>query len=354
MKEKVIVGMSGGVDSSVAALLLKEQGYDVIGVTMETWDIPNHNDEADTDHSSAADDAKKVADVLGIPHFTVDFKDIFRKNVVDYFIGEYKQGRTPNPCIVCNRYVKWEALLHRCRELGGDYIATGHYGKIIHLPNGRYSVAKSVYAGKDQSYVLYGLTQEELSRTLFPLYEYEKTDIRKIALDNNIPVAAKKDSQDICFIPDHDYAAFIEEQTGQKSVPGNFVDVQGNVLGRHKGILHYTVGQRKGLGIAFGEPKFVIAIRPSTNEVLLGSKEDLMVREVILSDVNYMSVEDITGPVRATGKLRYSQKDSPCTLMKDEQGNLKAVFDEPMRAATPGQAGVFYQDDCILCGGIIL
>lgn len=345
MSKKVIVGMSGGVDSSVTALLLKKQGYDVIGVTMETWDGVGEN---------PAIDARRVADNLGIPHFVADFREVFRQRVIEYFVGEYEKGRTPNPCIMCNRYVKWEALLHRALELGADYVATGHYGRIIQLPNGRYSVAKSVSDGKDQSYVLYSLTQRELMHTLFPLYDYEKTEIRKIAVENNIPVAMKKDSQDICFIPNHDYAAFIEQYTGRISEPGSFVDMEGNFLGQHNGITHYTIGQRKGLGIAFGEPKFVIGIRPASNEVVLGSREELMIKEVLLDDVNYMAVEDINEPVRATGRLRYSQKDMPCTLYKDDNGMLHAVFDEPMRAATPGQAGVFYKDDCILCGGVII
>ena len=345
MGKRVIVGMSGGVDSSVAALLLKNQGYDVIGVTMETWD---------NGVETPATDARRVADAIGIPHYVVDFRELFKQKVVEYFVGEYEKGRTPNPCIMCNRYVKWEALLHRALELGVDYVATGHYGKIIQLPNGRYSVAKSISDGKDQSYVLYNLTQHELAHTLFPLFEYEKSEIRQIALDNKIPVAMKKDSQDICFIPNHDYAEFIEKYTGRVSKSGNFVDIEGNVLGVHNGITHYTVGQRKGLGIAFGEPKFVIGIRPESNEVVLGSKEDLMIRDVILEDVNYMAVEDINGQIRATGKLRYSQNDIPCTLYKDDEGRLRAVFDEPMRAATPGQAGVFYLDDCILCGGVII
>lgn len=345
MGKKVVVGLSGGVDSAVTALLLKEQGYDVIGVTMVTWG---------QEEAGYITDAAKVANTLGIPHHVVDFRDKFKEKVVDYFIQEYNLGRTPNPCIMCNRYVKWEALLHRGMELGAECVATGHYGKILKLPNGRYSVAKSYSMGKDQSYVLYSLTQDELARTLFPLYEYEKPAIREIAAANNLPVADKKESQDICFIPDHDYVKFIEEQTGIKSVPGDFVDMDGKVCGRHKGIMYYTVGQRKGLGIAFGEPKFVIGINPKLNQVILGSQEDLMVTEVTLDDVNYMSVVDITEPIRVTGKLRYSQKDSPCTLYKDEKGMLKAVFDEPMRAATPGQSGVFYKDDCIICGGIII
>ena len=348
MKQKVVVGLSGRVDSAVAALKLKEQGYEVIGVTMITY---THDGEYEP---AFVEDARQVANKLDIPFYTVDFRNEFKTRVMDYFISEYEQGRTPNPCIMCNRYIKWEALMHRGMDFGADLIATGHYGKIIQLDNGRYSVAKSYSEGKDQSYVLYNLTQDELKRTLFPLYEYDKPTIRRIAADNGLPVADKKDSQDICFIPDHDYAAFIQKMTGRKFEPGSFVDMDGNVLGEHKGIIHYTVGQRKGLGIAFGEPKFVVGINPDTNEVVLGSKEDLMVTKVRLKDVNFMAVPDIDKSIRATGKLRYSQKDTSCVIMKDESGVVTALFDEPMRAATPGQSAVFYTDNCILCGGTII
>ena len=356
-KGKVVVGMSGGVDSSVAAWLLKEQGYDVIGVTMQIWQEENPLDMAENGGCcglSAVDDARRVADVLGIPYYVMNFRDEFRHKVIDYFIDEYYKGRTPNPCIACNRYIKWESLLHRSIEIGADYIATGHYGRIVRLPNGRYSVAKSASLNKDQSYVLYNLTQEELKHTLFPIYGYEKEDVRRIAEQNNLPVAHKKDSQDICFVPDGDYAAFIRSETGIQDVPGDFVDTQGNVLGRHKGIIHYTVGQRKGLGIAFGEPRFVLRINPADNTVTLGTAKELMKSRVNVCDVDYMAVPEITGPVRAAGKLRYSQEAALCTLMPDGNGGIIAEFDEPMRAATPGQSAVFYVDDSILCGGIIV
>lgn len=268
--------MSGGVDSSVAALLLKKQGYDVIGVTMQIW-----QDEAEEIKEenggccglSAVDDARRVAQRLDIPYYVMNFKKEFQENVIDYFVKEYSKGRTPNPCIACNRYVKWESLLTKSLGLGAEYIATGHYARIEQLPNGRFAIRNSVTAAKDQTYALYNLTQSQLAHTLMPVGAYPKDEIRQMAEEAGLPVAHKKDSQEICFIPDHDYAAFIERES-RKTVPGpgNFVSADGKILGKHKGITHYTVGQRKGLNLSLGHPVFVTGIRPETNEVVIGGK----------------------------------------------------------------------------------
>ena len=295
---RVVVGMSGGVDSSVAAWLLKKQGYDVIGVTMQIWQDEDPLEQEENGGCcglSAVDDARRVAADLDIPYYVMNFKKEFRKDVIDYFVEEYKNGRTPNPCIACNRYVKWEALLKRSLSIGADYIATGHYARIEKLENGRYALRRCAAAVKDQTYALYNLTQEQLSRTLMPVGEYSKEEIRKIAGEIGLNVASKPDSQDICFVPDGDYAAFIEAESGRKSEEGNFVTLDGKVLGRHKGIIHYTVGQRKGLGLALGYPAFVLEIRPETNEVVIGSYEESLTTTLRADRLNFMAVEDIDG-----------------------------------------------------------
>lgn len=357
MKQKVVVGMSGGVDSSVAAFLLKKQGYDVIGVTMQIW---QDEEEAAREESggccglSAVDDARRVAQVLDIPYYVMNFKNEFKSSVMDYFVKEYLEGRTPNPCIACNRYVKWESLLRRSMEIGADYIATGHYARIGKLPNGRFAIRNSVTAKKDQTYALYNLTQHQLSHTLMPVGSYHKEEIREIAVNNNLPVAHKPDSQDICFVPDGDYAGFIEREVpGQAPGPGNFVTKEGKILGQHKGITHYTIGQRKGLGLAMGHQVFVSEIRPETDEVVIGEAEDVFRSELTCSHINYMSVEALPQPKRVWAKIRYAHQGEWCIIEQVGEDKIRCSFEKPVRAVTPGQAVVFYDGEYILGGGVI-
>lgn len=353
---RVVVGMSGGVDSSVAAWLLKKQGYDVIGVTMQIWqDEEPHLQEENGGCCglSAVDDARRVAAALEIPYYVMNFKKEFQKNVIDYFTEEYLNGRTPNPCIACNRYVKWESLLERSLSIGAEYIATGHYARVEQLSNGRYALRRSATLVKDQTYALYNLTQEQLKRTLMPVGAYSKDQIRVMAEEIGLLVADKPDSQDICFVPDGDYAGFIKETSGQEIPEGNFVTLDGKVLGRHKGIIHYTVGQRKGLGLALGYPAFVLEIRPKTNEVVIGTYEESLTRTLRARQLNFMTVEDLTEPVHVFAKIRYNHKGAWCTVEKTGEDEIVCTFDEPIRAITPGQAVVLYDGEYVMGGGTI-
>lgn len=355
--KKVVVGMSGGVDSSVAAYLLQKQGYDVIGVTMQIWQ--KEEDEAESENGgccglSAVEDARRVAFKLGIPHYVMNFRDEFQDKVIDYFMKEYLAGRTPNPCIACNRYVKWESLLRRSLQIGADYIATGHYARIAQLPGGRFALQRSATAAKDQTYALYNLTQEQLFRTLMPVGDYEKDRIREIAQELGLSVAQKPDSMEICFVPDQDYAGFIRENSGQEIAEGNFVTADGTVVGRHKGITHYTIGQRKGLNLSMGHPVFVTEIRPETNEVVIGEHEDVFTDRLVCTNLNFMSVPDICGDVPVIAKIRYNHQGTPAVVRKTGPDQAEVIFDEPVRAVTPGQAVVFYDHDYVLGGGTII
>ncbi len=358
MKKKVVVGMSGGVDSSVAAYLLKEEGYDVIGVTMQIWQDEEEGEREENGGCcglTAVDDARRVAQFLGIPYYVMNFKQEFKEKVTDYFVEEYLHGRTPNPCIACNRYVKWESLLKRSMDIGADYIATGHYARIAKLANGRFAICNSVTAAKDQTYALYNLTQYQLAHTLMPVGAYVKDEIRQIAKQLGLPVAHKPDSQEICFIPDNDYAGFIDREAKDRvPEPGNFISVKGEVLGQHKGITHYTVGQRKGLNLAMGHPVFVTKILPETGEVIIGEHEDVFSKELICNHINYMGMEALPEGRRVTAKIRYAHKGAPCFIERIGEDEIKCSFEEPVRAVTPGQAVVFYEEDYVLGGGTII
>ena len=343
-REKVLVGMSGGVDSSVTAKLLMDMGYDTAGVTLLL---------CDADNESNTEDAKSVCDKMGIKHYAIDLKKEFSHYVVNSFIKEYKSGNTPNPCIVCNKYIKFGAMLETALSLGYDKIATGHYARIKE-ENGRYLLLKAVDESKDQSYVLYNLTQHQLSRVLFPLGELSKAEVREKAVVESFVNANRPDSQDICFVPDGDYAGFIEARDGFISEKGNYVDINGNIIGEHKGIINYTLGQRKGLGIALGKPAFVIDKNVLTNNVVLGDEEYLFKNEVIVDNVNFIPFDSLENEMRVTAKLRYRHKAAPAKIMPLEDGKVKIIFDEPQRAPSPGQAAVFYDGDLVIGGGTII
>ena len=353
---KVVVGMSGGVDSSVAAYLLKQQGYEVIGVTMQIWQKEDNQTVEENGGCcglSAVEDARRVAQMLDIPYYVMNFREEFDQKVIRYFMREYLNGRTPNPCIACNRYVKWESLLQRSMQIGADYIATGHYARIEQLQNGRYAIRNSVTAAKDQTYALYNLTQEQLMRTKMPVGAYEKSQVRAIAEELGLYVAHKPDSMEICFVPDQDYARFIEENSGKKIPEGNFVTTDGKIVGRHRGITHYTVGQRKGLNLSMGKPVFVLEIRPETNEVVIGDGTEVYADRLICSDLNFMSVPDFPDNFPVVAKIRYNHRGTKAHVRRIGADQAEVIFEEPVRAVTPGQAVVFYDGEYVAGGGTI-
>lgn len=356
--KKVMVGMSGGVDSSVAALLLRDSGYDVTGVTLKLFsdeDIAEAEKEGKTCCAlSDVEDARSVAYRLGFEHLVFNFRDNFREHVMKQFADSYLAGRTPNPCIECNRHVKFDKMLRRAQELGYDYIATGHYAVIEYdEPSGRYLLKRPKDRSKDQTYVLYSLTQEQLSHTLFPLGNLEKSQVRAIAEQAGLVNSSKPDSQDICFVPDGKYAEFIRRFTGASITGGNFVSSDGKIFGKHKGIINYTIGQRKGLGISLGKPAYVVRKDVETNTVTLGDEADLYTKTLTAEDVNLISVAEITDPMRITAKTRYSQHEQPAVLSYLGGGEYMVEFDEPQRAVTSGQAAVFYDGDVVVGGGTI-
>lgn len=338
---KAVIAMSGGVDSSVAALLIKNEGYTCVGATMQLYS------EGD------CGDARAVAEKLDMPFYVFPLKEEFKQNVIDKFIGCYEQGKTPNPCVECNRTLKFGVMMEKMQELNCDFLVTGHYARVV-FENGEYKLKKAVDEAKDQSYFLYMLTQEQLKHIKFPLGEYTKPDIRRIAEENGFINARKKDSQDICFVPDGDYVGFIKEYNGKDYPKGLFMHKEGFSFGEHKGIVNYTVGQRKGLGIAYKTPLYVLNIDAETNNVILGDNDDLFTDTVKAKNVNIISGKSLYEPVRVLARVRYRHKEQPATAWQDDDGFLHVKFDEPQRAITKGQSLVIFDGDTVLGGGEII
>lgn len=349
MKKTVAVAMSGGVDSSLTAAVLLEQGYDVFGVTMTLSD-----DSREAGGSTAIRDAKRVADALNIKHYVVNYHKEFKEDVINYFIGEYAHGRTPNPCVVCNNRIKFGRLLKDCMDLGADYVATGHYARSFHDENGRYYIRKAVDTHKDQSYVLYTLNQFAISHFLFPMGEHSKTVTRQMAQERNLVVAKKPESQEICFVPNDDYKTYLKQKAPNIFKPGEIVDVDGKVLGQHEGIAFYTVGQRKGLGIAAEHPLYVIRLDAKTNRVIVGENKDVFAQGLVARNLNFITKDSFDEPFTTSAKIRYGNRECKCEVTPLDGGRLaKIIFEEPQRAVTPGQSVVFYDGEILVGGGRI-
>ncbi len=362
--KKILLGMSGGVDSSVSAVLLQKEGYEVYGITMKLHDYTDKKSKNDNNKEKSIlnfetdSDARRVCEKLNIPHYTMNFKDIFKEKVINNFIQAYSDCKTPNPCIECNKYLKFGAMYEKAKELGIEYIATGHYAKTEFSDKyNRYVIKKANNIAKDQSYVLYKIPKDLLSKVVFPLASYDsKDEIRKIAKDNDLRVANKPDSEDICFIPDGNYKKFLEENSNLKPKQGNIVLNNGEILGKHNGLYNYTIGQRKGLGISYKAPLFVIGFNKCKNEVIVGEENELYKKEIIVGNINLQAIDKIENEIKVTVKTRYSSKVANATISKynDQYDNkIKCVFDEPQARITPGQSAVFYDEDVVIGGGII-
>ena len=352
MKEKAMIAMSGGVDSSVAALLMQRAGYDCMGVTMKLYEGESVSDKTCCT-ADDAQDAKAVALRLGMPHYVFNFTEDFDRQVIRRFVEVYEAGDTPNPCIDCNRYLKFFRLWERARALGCDYIVTGHYARVEQRRDGRWLLKKGLNEDKDQSYVLYTLTQEELARTRFPLGGMSKAEVRTLAEENGLVNAKKRDSQDICFVPDGDYGAFIRGYTGKDYPAGDFVDESGKVLGKHTGMIGYTIGQRRGLGVSGGRKLYVCQKRMEENTVVLADNDRLFSRRLLARDINLIPFDGLDKPLRCKARIRYKHAEQPATVTQIGQDMIEVVFDEPQRAITTGQAVVLYDDDLVLGGGTI-
>lgn len=352
---KVVVAMSGGVDSSVAAVLLQQQGYEVAGMMLRLWSEPGkeESNRCCTPDSMAL--ARRVAARLDIPFYVIDAKDIFRQTVVNYFMEGYAAGGTPNPCLMCNRHIRWEFLLDHALALGADFMATGHYVRTIKDHEGKIRLLRAVDPLKDQSYVLHVLTQDKLAKALFPVGDFPKSEIRKIAAEHSLPVATRQDSQDLCFLAGEDYRDFLKRNSPEMLVNGNIVNKAGQVLGQHTGLPNYTIGQRKGLGVSSPVPLFVISKDTMTNTLVVGNAEELGTIELIATNVNWMSNVPLTSPFQAQVKCRYTAREAPAEVIPQDSGEkVRIIFETKQRDITPGQAAVFYNGDVVLGGGIII